>query len=139
MATKLAGLLFLVTALVALGSGCGGDRQDAREVPGRLLVAQTVDLTGPIPIEGAYSYVRVEKDGDPIVEKRLDDEKTAITIAAGSYRMITYQRTCDGNCGTLDEPSDRCGENFKIDDGEVTLAHVRVTYGSGCTIRFTSA
>jgi hypothetical protein len=120
---------------------CRGDQhQPVDRGTARLLVTQTVDVAGPIPSEGAYSYVRVENnEGDKVAEERLRDEKTTITLDPGAYRMISYQRTCDGSCGSLDAASDHCAESFVVDQGQAIRASVRVTYGSGCTIRFASS
>ena len=142
MVKRVPALLVLATATLLTGAGCGGSQSPAvYPGTGRLRVEQTVDLTGPIPIEGAYSYVRVEDEaGDEVVQERLTSEgKATISLDAGSYRMISYQRTCDGNCGSLDAASDRCAKGFTLETDEEMSATVQVTYGSGCTIRFSRA
>ena len=139
---KNAAVIVLVAGTLLTGAGCGGSQSPTVQPgAGRLKVEQTVDRTGPIPIEGAYSYVRVENDGgDAVVEERLSrGGKATINLDAGTYRMISYQRTCDGNCGSLDAASDRCAKEFTLDRGDEMRATVRVTYGSGCTIRFDTA
>jgi hypothetical protein len=142
MVKSVPAILVLATATLLTGASCGGSQSPTvHSGAGRLQVKQTVDLTGPIPIEGAYSYVRVESEGDDeVVEERLPGDGTAtISLDPGSYRMISYQRTCDPSCGNLDAASDRCAKAFTLKEGEATSASVRVTYGSGCTIRFAPA
>ncbi len=103
-------------------------------------MTQTIDPAGGIPIEGAYSYVRVEtRDGTKIVEERLRAKETTIRLDSGSYRLISYQRTCDANCGNLDPVSDSCDRTFTMARDKALNAGVRVSYGSGCTIHFESA
>jgi len=134
-------LLVLTGALVLLGEGCGGShRPAAHPAAARLVVTQTVDPAGGIPIEGAYSYLRVEtRDGAKVVEERLRAKETTIRLDPGPYRLISFQRTCDANCGNLDPASDSCDRAFTMAPDKALNASLRVSYGSGCTIRFESA
>jgi hypothetical protein len=133
-------LFALAGTLLLLGAGCGGTHKTVPSGSGKLLVKQTLDLSGPLPIEGEYSYVRIEHlGGDRVAEHRLRDGRTTVRLGPGSYRLVSYQRTCDGNCGMLDSPSERCSSKFaiSIDNSSKPLsAAVRVRFGSGCTIRF---
>jgi hypothetical protein len=83
--------------------------------------------------------VRIEnRSGRTVTEERVQSDKNAaISLKPGSYKLISYQRTCDGNCGTLDPASDSCSSDFTA--GRSLEARIRVTYGSGCTISFTPA
>lgn len=145
--------LSLVLALAAtplLGAGCAGAHE--KTLPsgsGTILVDQSIDPSGGIPIEGEYSYVRIEKPGgEKLIERRLRyDAATkrsgaAIRLGPGSYRLVSYQRTCDGNCGYLDAPSTFCSGRFRISSdkgGKPLGAKVRVNFGSGCTISIAAA
>src|ERR1043165_5380319 len=106
--------VFVVAAVMPLtAAGCGGTKvPTAHSGAGRLLVTQIIDRTGPMPIEGASSYLRIEKEGAEIVDERLQTDRTTIRLEPGTYQLISYQRTCDGNCGYLDQPSDRCDDMF---------------------------
>jgi hypothetical protein len=123
--------------LLLLSEGCG-DRHSAvsRAGSAELQIEQTVNRGGPVPIEGAYSYVRVETPaGDKVAEERLGPEGTTkLRLNRGRYTLISYQRTCDGNCSKLDPPSDSCSRSFDISSDKALAANVRVTFGSGCTI-----
>jgi zinc D-Ala-D-Ala dipeptidase len=46
--------------------------------------------------------------------------------------VISYQRPCDGNCGLLDPPTDRCARPIRILSGGLTEVAVRVRPGRGC-------
>jgi hypothetical protein len=105
-----------------------------------LHVTQVTSRGSPIPIEGAYSYVRVSRpDGSQVVRRRLTRGRplaTTMPLAPGRYRLQSWQRTCDGNCGYLDAPSDRCARWFRVERGRRLNARITVTYGSGCRIAF---
>ena len=129
--------LLALGALVLFAAGCGGDGRTSGG-SGRLHVQQLVADGSPIPIEGAYHYVRVAGDSSP-VERRLSDERTpqaTFALRAGHYKLESWQRTCDGNCGTLDPPSDSCSSEFDLDPEQRLGATITVTYGSGCRIEF---
>jgi hypothetical protein len=125
----------LVTALAA--TACSGHH---RAVPhsARLDVRQ-LRQPGPIPVEGAYSYARVERDGRKVVQVRLSAAlvpRAAIPLDPGSYRLVSFQRNCNGNCHLLGPPSDECGRAFSVRSDEALTATVRVTFGTGCRISF---
>ncbi len=69
-----------------------------------------MNYTGAVPIEGAYSYVRIEdQNGHKVTEQRVQSERNVeIPLDPGAYRLVSYQRTCDGNCSILDPASDSC-------------------------------
>ena len=129
-----------LVALALLAAACGGTHKTAQSGAAELLVQQIVNRGGPIPIEGAYSYVRIEDaGGHKVTEQRLPRQgETTIRLDPGSYRLVSYQRTCDGNCGNLDPPSDSCSGGFTASDNSSLSANVNVTFGSGCKITFAS-
>jgi hypothetical protein len=55
-------------------------------------------------------------------------------LRAGRYRLSTYQRYCDGNCGYLDPPTLRCRHRIRIRSGRVLSLLVEVTFFEGCRI-----
>jgi hypothetical protein len=52
----------------------------------------------------------------------------------GAYRLVSWQRICDGNCGNLDPPSQQCARPFTLRPGEQLTAAIRVNFASGCVI-----
>ena len=129
---------FLAPAAIVLGvAGCGS-HDSIPTGSGQLHVQQLVAKGSPFPIEGAYHYVRVTGDSGSL-KRRLSFERTPQTtlqLPAGDYRLESWQRTCDGNCGYLDQPSDRCETGFELQARQRLEATVTVDYGSGCTISF---
>ncbi|HET7554799.1 MAG TPA: hypothetical protein VFJ75_04020 [Gaiellaceae bacterium] len=106
-----------------------------------LRVHELVATGSPLPVEGAIPYIRVSRaDGSTAVRRRLTVTNTsasvAVPVAAGRYRLQSWQRYCDGNCSRLGPPTDRCARWFGIRRGQTLKATIAVRYGSGCTIRF---
>jgi hypothetical protein len=129
-------LLVLALLMALASSGCGeADTQQAPPTSATLSVRQVLDTSGKLYIEGSLGYVRlVDAGGSTAFEKQLDPEKLAVSreIPAGEYVLQSWQRPCDGNCGYLDPPTDRC-------DARLTLApdsdmHVMITLrpADGC-------
>lgn len=133
-----AGFLALVGSLALATGGCGGSAESAPTEPAALRIEQSLDSSGGIPIEGEYSYARIESpSGAKISEERLpEDGRVTIHLSPGTYRLLSYQRICNGNCGYLEPPSEECSRAFDISDDEPLVARIRVTFGSGCTITF---
>jgi hypothetical protein len=131
-------LLALVGILTLAAGGCGGSAEPAPTGRADLRVVQSLDFSGAIPIEGEYSYVRIESpSGASIAEERLpEDGRVTIHLSPDSYRLISYQRICNGNCGYLEPPSEQCSSTFEISGDKPLVARIRVTFGSGCTITF---
>lgn len=125
-----------LVALVLCLAGCG--HAPAPGASARLHVEQLTAAGSPIPIEGAFHYVRVVGE-DVDVRRRLTAERvptTTLELAPGRYRLESWQRTCDGNCGTLDPPSDQCSGEFELESTQRLRATITITYGSGCRIVF---
>jgi hypothetical protein len=132
-------LLVLLIGGVAL-SGCG-----SKYTPGTnavdVRVRQVMDLSQGAYFEGSYSYIRVEDtSGDKLLEERLPeatgDSPTLVSEAVlrldpGEYRFVSFQRACDGNCGSLDPPSDDCKQIVRVNEPADLTVTVRP--GEGCT------
>jgi hypothetical protein len=91
-----------------------------RHQPGEDAVAvriqQKYDESHGLYIEGSYSYVRVERlDGDELLEVRLEQGEADLRLDSGAYRFFSYQRACEGNCESLDPPSDECERVIQIE------------------------
>ena len=54
--------------------------------------------------------------GKLVVAKRVNRPRFRMQrrLAPGRYKVISYQRPCDGNCGTLDPPTDRCARHVHV-------------------------
>ena len=100
-----------------------------------------MDVSQGAYFEGSYSYIRVEHtSGDKLLEERLPEatghsptfvSEAVLRVDPGEYRFVSFQRTCDGNCGSLDPPSDECKQVVRVDEpAELT---VTVRPGEGCT------
>jgi hypothetical protein len=131
----------VVVALAAASlavTACGGqERRPAGEQrSGELRIVEVHVPGAPFPIEGEFSYVRAAGDsGAPAAESRLDSEGTLrLRLAADRYTLRVWHRTCDGNCGLLDPPTDRCEQTVELAADEVVKLTIENTPGSPCRI-----
>jgi D-alanyl-D-alanine dipeptidase len=106
--------------------------------PGTLDLRESIDRSRGLYVEGSVSYVRVRSStGRVVVARRVRKARFRMTrrLASGRYRVISYQRPCDGNCRRLDPPIDRCVRRVRILSAGLTEVAVRVRPGRGCTMR----
>jgi hypothetical protein len=139
-------LVMASLALLAL-SACAGDESpdpgpDAVDLP----VRQIYDMSQGGYFEGSYSYVRVENlDGDELMEERFPQEgrklgelrflfAMTLRIDPGSYRLVSFQRPCSGDCGHLDPPTDECSREIVVVRGRPVEATITVRPGEGCSV-----
>lgn len=103
----------------------------ADQSPAHLQIAQ-VTVGRAFPVEGAISYIQVERANELVftAHHRLWGRKFVIKLDPGVYRLASWQRICDGNCGYLDAPSNRCEHAISVRGGELLQATVRVTFAS---------
>lgn len=89
-------------------------------------------------VEGSIGYVRIQsRAGRTLAEKTFrTSSELRFALMPGTYRLVSFQRPCDGNCGYLDPPTDRCGRLLRVHAHVTVSAQVLVSPGSGCTIRF---
>ena len=97
-----------------------------------LKVALKVDVDGPMYIEGAIYYLRAERNGHAVT-KRLG-ATTTFRLAPGRYRLRSWARPCDGNCGYLDPPTDRCSATIRLRASRTTRLRITASAGSPCRI-----
>jgi hypothetical protein len=102
---------------------------------GQLKITQVTDGDA-IPVEGALSYIRIEREtGAALTERQLPgSHQLWLRVPPGAYRLVSWQRTCDGDCGYLDPPSNRCARPFPLRPGEELDVAIRVNFTSGCVI-----
>ena len=122
---------------IALAAGCGGTQAELPAAhPGELHVRQE-HAGGGFYVEGSYSYVRLERPAGSQVETRLSLDRVphaTLSLEPGSYRLVSFQRPCDGNCRRLDTPTDRCSVPIEVGEGAELHEVIELTPGSGCTI-----
>jgi hypothetical protein len=121
----------LVLAVAPAGAGPAARR-------GTLEVSQRFDLSGGQYIEGSVSYLRV-RDGRRVVFRRSRTGRIDARLRppSGLYRVVSFQRPCDGNCSTLDPPVDRCSERVRVYAGETSRVGAVTRPGRGCRMRVT--
>ena len=89
-------------------------------------------------VEGSIGYIRIKSPaGRRVAQKTFSGatKQLRFTLAPGRYRVVSFQRPCDGNCSLLDPPTDRCSTAVQIRAGATVSATVVVTPGQGCRIR----
>ena len=98
----------------------------------------------PLYVEGSIGYLRVTAlDTGVVLRKgRVENAAPGTTrrlfkrfVKPGRYRILTYQRPCDGNCGYLDGPTERCTATVEVRDNQPRRVTLDITPGAGCRIR----
>jgi hypothetical protein len=125
--------------LIAFG-GIGGPNANVPAVAptgaGTLDVALVLDRPGPLYIEGAIGFVRVETVGGELIRETHGPYGERVTLRIelppGTYRVVGYLRPCNGHCGLLDSPTDSCAATARVAVGAVTRAMAHVRVGKGC-------
>jgi len=119
-------------AVLALPAG-------ADAAPGRLDFRQAFPKGPPPYEEGTVSFVRVRGTRGALAVRRRVQHRPRFRmrrqLPPGRYRVISYQRPCDGNCELLDPPTDRCARGIRILSGGLTEVAVSVRPGRGCRMR----
>jgi hypothetical protein len=119
-----------------------GTRMAADEQPGFLIVDQQLE---GFFTEGAFAYMKLKSAGGPVITERLLRDTRILLpllrqrLPAGGYRLVSYQRPCEGACPRrgergLDPPTLRCEASVEIAAGETVTALVRPRAGHGCRI-----
>jgi hypothetical protein len=125
-----ASILVSLAAFLA-ATACGG-----RHPTSELRIVEVHVPGAPVPIEGEFAYVRVSAaDGYSVAERRLDGGRPLrLRVPPGRSTLSVWHRTCDGNCGFLDPPSDRCEATVALEAEEVLKVTIENTPGSPCRI-----
>jgi zinc D-Ala-D-Ala dipeptidase len=109
----------------------------AEAAPGTLDYRESTNTSHGVYVEGSISFVRVrDRSGELVVRRRTAKPRFRMLrrLPPGRYRVISYQRPCDGNCSLLDPPADRCTRRVRILSGGRTEVRVTVRPGRGCTM-----
>jgi hypothetical protein len=134
----------VIGLLAAAIAGCGADEHDTTaEAPSRLVIHEQRAAGGLMYREGSLGFLRVAP-----VNSGTDLDATEVPTAApgaqttifderlepGEYRIVSYQRPCDGNCGYLDPPTDRCATTLQLGAGETREITIYVQPGRDCRV-----
>ena len=121
-----------VGALVLAGAPAGASRSTER---GTLTLSERIDHSGGIYVEGSISYLNL-RAGSRVVFRRSRAGPIRVKLhpRAGLYRLVSFQRPCDGNCSVLDPPTDRCTRRVRVYAGESTAARAVTRPGHVCKI-----
>jgi hypothetical protein len=119
----------VLAAALAAGASAGPPKAN-------LHVTQTLVGT-QLYIEGSIGYVRIRNaPGRMIAAKTFRTARRLdFALPPGRYRLISFQRPCDGNCSYLDPPTDRCARPFQVRRRGSVDATVLLSPGAGCRIR----
>jgi hypothetical protein len=82
-----------------------------------LVVSEQHDNDGPSYVEGAWSFLTLSRpDGRTFLERTYKNTRIHLraSFPAGRYRLASYVRSCAGNCGGLDPPSDSCAREITL-------------------------
>jgi hypothetical protein len=130
----------LVLALMMLTISACGEAATPLAAPPltTLSVRQVLDTSGALYVEGSLGYIRlVDSTGSTVFEKQLDPEKLAVSkdVPPGEYVLQSWQRPCDGNCGYLDPPTDRCDAELDLASGGEVRVTITLRPAEGCDIK----
>ena len=105
---------------------------------GRLRISQ--HQTSCCYIEGQVSHLIVrDADGKEVVNRTFQtvDPGSPVVdreLEPGRYEIESYQQPCNGNCGYLDPPTDRCVQSVAVRAGGDLILTVEFAPGEGCRI-----
>ena len=103
---------------------------------GTLELSHRVDTSKAAYREGSISYLSLRRGGRLVARRRGSGPvRTSLHPRAGLYRVVSFQRPCDGNCATLDPPTDRCSKRVRVYGGETSVVRAVTKPGDGCRLR----
>ena len=126
----------LMVGWVALLAGCGGSGLPHDRADLRVHQVLSEHAFEGLYVEGWVSYVKLSASDGSSTQRRLDRRGRAEfgELAPGRYRLDSWLRTCDGYCGMLDSPTDRCSLSVTVEARSHSLATIILTPGHGCRI-----
>lgn len=106
-----------------------------------LLVVKRVREPGPFPTEGSVSSVTVRPARGPFLRGLLGDveggERLVRLVPNGPFTISHAERPCDGSCGALDPPINRCAAQHRMTADMRIVLTIAVSY-EGCELRFSA-
>ena len=121
-------ILGLALLCIALPGAAAAPRT---ALEGELRVRHRFDSSGGVPIEGYVNFFRLRDGSGRLILRRRSFHLTR-RLAPGRYRLTSYQRTCNGNCGQLGSPGPRCSRRFRVGSRELVRLRLIVNYSTGC-------
>lgn len=163
MARSVAGALAALAALVIAVTvvGCGGSTVDVGTDESPTTIATTTTTTTASPSAGRLRVTQEQTDccfiegqvstvvlrgpaGDEVFRNTFLPYAMVVPVldrrlAPGTYELVSFQQPCDGNCGSLDDATDRCLESVEIIAGEELFLTAAFAPGRGCAVARTDA
>ncbi len=106
---------------------------------GTLDYTRVLDTSEGVYIEGSISYLRVRALRGALVLERSSGPgvrfRVRTKLAAGRYRVTSFERPCDGNCTVLDPPVARCSKRITVFPGGRTGVRTTVRPTDGCRMK----
>lgn len=134
----------LISLACLLFAGCG-DEMLGEQGAARLVVREELPAE-PRYMEGSLSFLRLQATGssDVVVDGPMTTGQQArgkeplldTNLEPGEYRLVSYQRPCQGNCDRLEPPTDRCRTTLRLEPKESLTATIVLADDGGCTIRW---
>ncbi len=118
-------------------AGCGSAPRSQASAHAATVHVEQHWAGGGLYVEGSFSYVRLERAGETVEQVRLSNARiprATLRLDPGSYRLVSFQRPCDGNCSRLDPPIDQCSHELEIQADTDVSVSVALSPGHGCTI-----
>lgn len=134
--TRLLGITIVIGLALAI-AGVARSPASAADEDGTLVVGEHQSRSDVIYIEGYVSFLRVRDSSGAVVARKREVGKIHLTtdLRPGVYRLTRFVRPCDGNCGYLDAPTERCRRELTIKTDTETHAIVMSRVGYPCEIR----
>lgn len=148
-------LAMTVSVLLLVVAGCGsggptGEQPQPSSSPVSTVAPTTTVATGRLRVtqhqtsccytEGQVSFLTV-RDGSGVVVAHRQFEAISMIVPvfdlglpAGTYEIESYQQPCEGNCGALDPPTDKCTTQVDLAAGAEVFLTAAFAPGAGCSI-----
>jgi hypothetical protein len=125
----------IVLAAALLG-GVLAASAGAESVSGGATLKVTLRVRNCCYREGAIYYVALARGRrTAATAHRSSSGVLVLRVKPARYRLSSWARPCEGNCGGLDPPTDRCARQVALQRGTRKVVIVS-TARSPCRIRF---
>jgi len=153
------GLVWSITVVLLALAGCGSPSSSVAAPQSSATVSSpltepptttTTALTGHLRItqhqtsccytEGQVSFLTVrDASGLEVANREFNAIDPILPVvdlwlSIGSYNVDSYQRPCDGNCGSLDAVTDQCNVQIDVAAGAKVFLTASFAPGEGCSI-----
>lgn len=111
----------------------------AAEPRGTLDYERVFDTSRGVYVEGSISYVEVRDSAGRVALARNSGPVVRFSVRAplpaGRYRVISFERPCEGTCAVLDPPAQACSRRVRVLARGRTAVRATARAGRPCTIR----